>query len=160
MMESITKVYQKGYSTLLFLSILLSISIWRGYYKVIPENKSDFTILEEIYKSLYNSESVNWATGIALGVCIILALIGILKLGTIDSFLHYFSLFLSALFSYFIQLWLLFFDLFGYSGHMDYIFPHMKIQGTGVGLGALNIVIGAIFILVVMVPPLRVKEAN
>lgn len=156
-MNEITILYKKGYSTLLFLAILLVPSILEHQnYKLAKADKSDFTVLKEIYRSLYCSQSVGWAW-IFFGLCaLVILVIGHWNLITVRSQSHYFSLLISAFFNYFVMLWLLFFDLFGYSGHMNY----MVFSGSGVAFILFNIVAGIVFIMVVFVPPIRAEKTN
>lgn len=158
-MKTLTQIYQKGYTTLLFLGIILIPSIFLNKYSLIENNDKHFVILREVYDSLYNSSfTINVVLISAIVIPVLLMTIG-KRLSSKNS-RHYVNLFLSALYEYVIQIWLAFFDLFAYIGKLNYIFPNMKngnYVGYGLGFAILNLAIGLIFILLVLEPPIQAK---
>lgn len=141
----------------------MAVALLRGDYKLSKGKYTFFDVLHGIYNSLYsykNPENSLWIFGILI---LIFIFIGHNQIGTLHSFLQYFSFILSAIYNYYVHIWLTFFVLFGYAGKMNYIFPKMKngdLSGNGFLLAFINIVVGIIFLILAAEPTIQAKRSN
>ena len=150
---------EKSYQILVLLAIFLVVSLFSGQYTKNTDFYKELRTLREIYSSLYVYSGIDYF----LILCGVLACIGLLicySKGVTPFCLRLISLVTSIILYYSVIVWLIFFDIFGYTGELNYIFPNLKITSSLSGfLGILNFTLGILFILFWAHLPIQAKKA-
>lgn len=151
---------EKSYQILILLATFVVITIFSGQYTKNGAFYKELRTLREIYKSLYVYSGITYFFVVCCTIFVIILLITLYKKDVDNFCLRLLSLLILIILYYCVIIWLILFNIFGYTGELNYIFPNMNFTNSFSGtLGMINLFLGILFMLFVAHLPIQAKRA-